>query len=171
MAYGAIMGQKPDLSEIEQNIQNLQNDTADLEDKVGKTIGNAYELDPSYTNGAVYCYNTTSHLGAISYDNVYALSDGTAPALVIDGQSISLLKRSQFDYETTINLDNIRAGVYWINGYSSTIAGNTPFTNTHYMLISTGNNSNTMQIAINTASGHEIKMRYRANNGAWNSWS
>lgn len=137
-----------------------------LETPIKRIAGNA-----SVKTGEIAVYDDPDHGAGISYDNTYALYDGTAPSISIDGTVIPLMRRSQFDYKTTVNLDNIRAGAYWINGYGSTITGSKPFTNTHYLLISTGTNTNTMQCAINTSASHEVKMRYRANGGAWGAWA
>lgn len=123
------------------------------------------------TLGEIAAFDTPGHNVGVTYDNTYALFDGTSPSIAIDGTVIPLLRRSQFDYKTTVNLDNIRAGVYWINGYGSGITGTVPFTSAHYLLISTGTLNNTLQVAITTASGHEIKTRYRANDGSWGAWA
>lgn len=131
--------------------------------RIGGGYGNA---------GEISCYQNSGHAVGVTYDNTYAVYvDGTSPAIALDGTVIPLMRRSQFDYKTNINLDNIRAGVYWINGYSSSITGSQPFTSTHYLLISTGNSTETMQIAINNTSGHAIKMRYRATGDAWGAWT
>ena len=131
--------------------------------RIGGGFGNTGELS---------AYRDSGHAVGVTYDNTYAVYvDGTSPAIALDGTVIPLMRRSQFDYKTTVNLDNIRAGVYWINGYGSTITGSKPFTSAHYLLISTGDNAETMQIAISTASGHAIKMRFRATSGAWGAWS
>ena len=122
--------------------------------------------------GELSAYRDSGHAVGITYDNTYAVYvDGTSPAIALDGTVIPLMRRSQFAYKTMVNLDNIRAGVYWINGYGSTISGSEPFTSAHYLLISTGDNAETMQIAISAASGHAIKMRFRAVGGAWGAWS
>lgn len=124
-----------------------------------------------YTNAGEICvYDSPTHSAGVSYDNTYGVYvDGTTPAVVIDGYEYTLLRRSQFNYKTAVNLDNIIAGVYWINGYSSTVSGSAPFTNVHYILISTGVLSNRFQLAVSAASGHTIKTRYYAS-GAWTSW-
>lgn len=122
--------------------------------------------------GELSAYRDSGHAVGITYDNTYAVYvDGTSPAIALDGTVIPLMRRSQFDYKTMVNLDNIRAGVYWINGYSATITGTPPWNGAHYLLISSGTNQNTAQVAISLASGHDIKTRYRANGGAWGAWS
>lgn len=131
--------------------------------RIGGGYGNA---------GEISCYQNNGHAVGVTYDNTYSVYvDGTSPAIALDGAVIPLMRRSQFDYKTTVNLDNIRAGVYWINGYGATITGTPPWTGVHYLLISTGTNNNTLQVAISLSSGHAIKTRYRANGGSWGAWS
>lgn len=131
-------------------------------DRIGGTYG---------TTGGIAAYDDPDHEVGVTFDQTYSLYDGTSPVIVVDGAKYPLMRRSQFDYKTEVNLDNIRAGVYWINGYGSGITGATPWSGVHYLLISTGTNNNTVQVAISLASGHAVKTRYRANGGTWGAWS
>ena len=83
--------------------------------------------------------------------------------------SSNTYKLARTDYVTQGMLSSYPPGIYWINGFSSTISDIPPkLKNSHFMLLVGGNNSSkgfTIQIAI----GNAIYMR--ANAGSVDSWA
>lgn len=82
-----------------------------------------------------------------------SLSSRINPAMVVDG-----------------SIDNLPPGLYWINGYSSNIEGDIPFTGIHYMLMVSGDKTiGNNQMAVTDLC--QIKFRHRDGTGvSWSSW-
>lgn len=71
----------------------------------------------------------------------------------------------------TYNIDNVLPGIYWVNGYSSNISGDLPFTIMHYMLIASGTAERSYaQIAIPIDNTAGKKGRIYSG-GKWSQWT
>jgi len=68
------------------------------------------------------------------------------------------------------NIDNLLPGNYWVNGYSSSISGDIPFTNMHYMLVASGTAERSYaQVAIPMDNTAGKKGRIYSG-GKWSKW-
>ena len=154
-----------------ENCTQINQVPQDVMQEIQRLGSEMYRLCANYDDIGQFCeYQDETHAAAISHDNTYSYYvDGTTPAIVIDSTIYPVMRRSQFDYKTTVNLNNIIAGIYWINGYSETITGDTPFTGQHYLLISTGVLNNRFQCAISASTSHTIKTRYYVSD-VWTDW-
>ncbi|WP_290095392.1 hypothetical protein [Bacteroides acidifaciens] len=73
-------------------------------------------------------------------------------------------------YMANDNIDNLLPGNYWVNGYSSSISGDIPFTNMHYMLVSSGTAERSYaQVAIPMDNTAGKKGRIYSG-GKWSKW-
>jgi len=73
-------------------------------------------------------------------------------------------------YMSNDNIDNLLPGNYWVNGYSSSISGDIPFTNMHYMLVASGTAERSYaQVAIPMDNTAGKKGRIYSG-GKWSKW-
>ena len=75
-------------------------------------------------------------------------------------------------FSLTNNVDELKNGVFWVNGYETKNIGTLPFTNDHIMIIQYEyNNTVSIQVAIsmNTPGTNGIKKRFYQN-ASWDDW-
>ena len=102
----------------------------------------------------------------IEHAMTFSLNTINDPVCCIDGKSIGEL--GTCNYINSGNINTIRGGIYWVNGYVSEIIGTKPFNN-HFILFVVGNESLRMQMAVDYYS-KSIKFRDTSNGGTWSDW-
>ena len=74
-----------------------------------------------------------------------------------------------YSQANTFNVDDAGNCILWINTYVESFIGNHPFSDDHYMLISTTNGAgNGFQAAISQK--NSVKTRYRTLQNGWVGW-
>lgn len=99
--------------------------------------------------------------------DISKIGDGTATG------AISALNSSLVNtFTLTSNADELKNGVFWVNGYDTKTIGSLPFTNDHMMIIQVAyNNAISVQVAIGMIDSgiNGIKKRFYQD-GKWDDW-